>query len=152
VRPPAASATAVLASNHLLVAGADGRVQSIQTTTGPRIQSGWNDWSAVAELFVRDLICAGRRGPGLACFAVEGARAYPRAMPSGLGAVIDSRLEDLIVACARRRWPHLQVVPARWIRPAVAPTALRLRRLLSRVVLALAMAMGIILVLLKPYL
>jgi hypothetical protein len=81
-------------------------------------------------------------------FAVEGAQAYPRAMPSGLSAPIDSWLEDLIVAWARRHWPVLRLVPARWIRPAVAPTALRLRRLLSRGVLAAAMPIGIILALL----
>jgi hypothetical protein len=73
-------------------------------------------------------------------------------MSSGLSAAIDSRLEGLIVAWARRRWPALRLVPARWIRPAVAPTALRLRRLLSRGVLAAAVPIGIILALLilKP--
>lgn len=72
-------------------------------------------------------------------------------MPSGLSAAIDSRLEDLIVVWARRRWPPLRLVPARWIRPAVAPMALRLRRLLSRTVLAAA-PIGIILglLILKP--
>jgi len=73
-------------------------------------------------------------------------------MPSGLSAAIDSRLEGLIVAWARRQCPALRLVPARWIRPAVAPTALRLRRLLSRGVLAAAVPIGIILALLilKP--
>jgi hypothetical protein len=72
-------------------------------------------------------------------------------MPSGLSAAIDSRAEDLIVTWARRRWPPLRLVPARWIRPAVAPMALRLRRLLSRTVLAAA-PIGIILglLILKP--
>jgi hypothetical protein len=83
--------------------------------------------------------------------AVEEAKAYPRAMPSGLNAAIDRRLEDLIVAWARRRWPALRLVPARWIRPALAPMALRLRRSLSRAVLAAA-PIGIILglLILKP--
>ena len=73
-------------------------------------------------------------------------------MRSGLSAAIDSRLEGLIVAWARRQWPALRLVPARWIRPAVAPTALRLRRLLSRGVLAAALPIGICLALLflKP--
>jgi len=73
-------------------------------------------------------------------------------MPSELSAAIDSRLEAVIVARARRQWPALRLVPARWIRPAVAPTALRLRRLLSRGVLAVAIPIGMILVLLivKP--
>jgi hypothetical protein len=79
---------------------------------------------------------------------VQEANAYPRAMLSGLSAVIDSRLEDLIVAWARRRWPVLRLVPARWIQPAVAPLAPRLRRLLSRAVLAAAMPIGVILTLL----
>ena len=68
-------------------------------------------------------------------------------MSSGLSAAIDSRLEDLIVAWACRRWPALRLVPARWIRPAVAPTALRLRRSLSYGVLAAAMAMVALLIL-----
>jgi hypothetical protein len=73
-------------------------------------------------------------------------------MRSGLSAAIDRRLEDLIVAWTRRQWPASRLVPARWLRPAVAPTALRLRRLLSRGVLAAAMPIGIILALLilKP--
>jgi hypothetical protein len=73
-------------------------------------------------------------------------------MPSRLSAAMDRRLEDLIVAWTRRQWPALRLVPARWLRPAVAPTALRLRRLLSRGVLAAAMPIGIILALLilKP--
>ncbi|MGZ6695739.1 MAG: hypothetical protein ACXVFL_08850 [Solirubrobacteraceae bacterium] len=79
----------------------------------------------------------------------EAARTYPRAMSSGLSAAIDSRLEDLIVAWARRRWPALRLVPAPWIRPAVAPTALRLRRSLSYGVLAAAMAMVALLILMQ---
>jgi hypothetical protein len=73
-------------------------------------------------------------------------------MPSRLSAAMDRRLEDLIVAWTRRQWPALRLVPARWLRPAVAPTALRLRRLLSRGVLAAAVPIGTILALLilKP--
>jgi hypothetical protein len=73
-------------------------------------------------------------------------------MPSGLTGAIDSRLEDLIVVWARRRWPALRLVPARFIHAAVAPTAVRLRRSLSRGLLAVAMPLGIILALLivKP--
>jgi hypothetical protein len=73
-------------------------------------------------------------------------------MPSRLSAAMDRRLEDLIVAWTRRQWPALRLVPARWLRPAVAPTALRLRRLLSHGVLAAATPIGIILALLilKP--
>jgi hypothetical protein len=73
-------------------------------------------------------------------------------MPSGLSTGIDKRLEDLIVAWSRRQWPALRLVPARWLRPAVAPTALRLRRALARGVLAAALPVGILLALLilKP--
>jgi hypothetical protein len=73
-------------------------------------------------------------------------------MPSRLSAAMDRRLEDPIVARTRRQWPALRLVPARWLRPAVARTALRLRRLLSRGVLAAATPIGIILALLilKP--
>jgi hypothetical protein len=73
-------------------------------------------------------------------------------MPSGPSAAIDRWLEDLIVTWARRQWPALRLLPARWIRPAVAPTALRLRRLLSRGILTAAMPVGIVLALLvlKP--
>jgi hypothetical protein len=69
-------------------------------------------------------------------------------MSSGLNAVIDRRLRDLIVAWSRRQWPVLRLVPARWLRPVVAPTALRLRRSLSRTVLAAALPVGILLALL----
>jgi hypothetical protein len=68
-------------------------------------------------------------------------------MPTGISAAVDRRLEDLIVAWTRRQYPALQWVPARWIRPAVAPAAVRLRRLLSRGVLATA-TIGMTLVLL----
>jgi hypothetical protein len=88
------------------------------------------------------------RGRRCACLADEEAEAYPRAMLNGPSTLIDGRLEDLIVAWARRRWPALRLVPARWMRPAVAPMAVRLRRLLSRAVLAAAMPIGIILALL----
>jgi hypothetical protein len=69
-------------------------------------------------------------------------------MPNGIRAEVDKRLEDLIVAGTRRRYPALHWVPARWIRPAVAPVAARLRRLLWRGVLAAATPIGMILVLL----
>jgi hypothetical protein len=73
-------------------------------------------------------------------------------MLSGLGAAIDRQLEDLIVTWVRRRWPLLRLLPARWFRPVVAPAAPRLRRLLSRALVAAAMPSGVILVLLvlKP--
>jgi hypothetical protein len=69
-------------------------------------------------------------------------------MPSGLSGAIDRRLEDLIVAWTRRRWPALRLVPSRWLRPAVEPTAARLRRMLAHGVLAAAMPIGVLLALL----
>ena len=68
-------------------------------------------------------------------------------MHSGLSAAIDRRLEDLIVVCARRQWPALRLVPARWLRPAVAPTALRLRRSLCRVALVATLPVGMVIAL-----
>jgi hypothetical protein len=63
-------------------------------------------------------------------------------MSGGLSTAIDGRLEDLMVAWVRRRWPASRLVPARWMRPAVAPMALRLRHLLARAVIAAAMLIG----------
>jgi hypothetical protein len=64
-------------------------------------------------------------------------------MPRAVSAAIDRRLQNLIVACARRQLPVLRLVPARWIRPAIAPTAVRLRRSLSRGALALGLLIGV---------
>jgi hypothetical protein len=65
-------------------------------------------------------------------------------MHSGLSAALDRRLADLIVVWSRRRWPALRFVPARWLRPAVAPTAVRLRRFLCGAVLVATMPAGIV--------
>jgi hypothetical protein len=69
-------------------------------------------------------------------------------MRSGVGAAIDSRLEELIVTWVRRQSPVLQPVPARWIRPVIKPTVVRLRHSLSRGALALAVPVATILTLL----
>jgi hypothetical protein len=73
-------------------------------------------------------------------------------MHSALSAAIDRRLEALIIAWARRDWPALRLLPVRLLRPAVAPTALRLRRVLTRAVLASAMPVAVVvgLLVLKP--
>jgi hypothetical protein len=60
-------------------------------------------------------------------------------MRFGVIAAIDGRLEDLIVAWLRRRWPVLGLVPSRWLRPATRPAAVRLRGSLSRAAVTLAM-------------
>jgi len=69
-------------------------------------------------------------------------------MRSGVGAAIDSRLEELVVTWVRRQSPVLRLVPARWIRPVIKPAVVRLRRSLSRGALALAVPVGTILTLL----
>jgi hypothetical protein len=68
-------------------------------------------------------------------------------MSTGVSAAIDRRLESLIVAWARRQWPVLRLVPARWIRPAIRPATGRLRRSCSRGVVALAVPGAIVLAL-----
>jgi hypothetical protein len=69
-------------------------------------------------------------------------------MLNRVSAAIDRRLEDQIVAWARRRWPALRLVPAGWLRPAATPMTPRLRRVLAGAALAAAMPSGIILALL----
>jgi hypothetical protein len=64
-----------------------------------------------------------------------------------LSTSIDRRLEALIVARVRRQWPVLRLIPARWIQPAIEPTAVRLRRSLTRGALALAVPSGVIVML-----
>jgi len=51
---------------------------------------------------------------------------------SSLTAAADRRLSDLILAGARRRWPLLRFVPARWLAPATGIAARRARRSLVR--------------------
>ncbi len=69
-------------------------------------------------------------------------------MRSGVSVAIDRRLEEAIVAWLRREWPLLRLFPSRWLRPATRPTAVRLRRSLSRLALALAVPIGVTLALL----
>lgn len=65
-------------------------------------------------------------------------------MRNRVTAAIDTQLAVLIVALARRRWPALWLMPAGWIRPAVRPTAIRLRRGLSAAVVILGASTGLI--------
>jgi len=69
-------------------------------------------------------------------------------MRSGVGAAIDGRLEELAVTWARRQWPALRLVPARWIGPVIKPTVVRLRRSLSRSAIGLMVPVGTVLALL----
>lgn len=69
---------------------------------------------------------------------------YVHGMRTRISAAIDTQLADLIVAWARRRWPALRLLPARWIRPAVTPAAVRLRRGLWAVALILGPATALL--------
>ena len=88
-----------------------------------------------------------RLGGGLHASSCNERERIFAAMRSRVGAAIDTQLADLIVAWARRRWPALRLVPARWIRPAVRPAAIRMRRVLSRAALILGAAAALILAL-----
>jgi hypothetical protein len=49
-----------------------------------------------------------------------------------LAGKLDRMLGDVLLARARRRWPLLSLVPARWLRPLLFPAARRLRISLAR--------------------
>jgi hypothetical protein len=69
-------------------------------------------------------------------------------MLARVNATIDTRLADLMVALACRRWPALRVVPQRWIRPILVPAAGRLRRGIAAAALIVAATAGVIIALL----
>ena len=69
-------------------------------------------------------------------------------MRTRVNAAIDTRLADLMVALACRRWSALRVVPRRWLRPALRPAAVRLRRGISAAALLVAATGGVIIALL----
>jgi hypothetical protein len=65
-------------------------------------------------------------------------------MPTRVSTAVDTRLAHpsvALVAC--HRWSALQLRPERWIRPAVRPAAIRLRRLLSAAALMLGVTVGL---------
>jgi len=61
-------------------------------------------------------------------------------MRNPISALIDRRLEHLVVKRARRREPLLWLVPARWIVVATRPRMLRVRRKLQQHVLVVSAA------------
>jgi hypothetical protein len=69
-------------------------------------------------------------------------------MRTCVNAALDTRLADLMVALACRRWPALRIVPRRWVRPVLVPAAVRVRRGISAAVLIVAATAGVIIVLL----
>ena len=85
------------------------------------------------------------RGRRLARVVGQGARPYVAVMCNRVNAAIETRLSHLLAACARRRWPALRVVPLLWIRPAVRPVAIRLRRVLAVATLSFGVAAGLLL-------
>jgi hypothetical protein len=70
-------------------------------------------------------------------------------MRGDLGAAIDRRLVELIIIRLRRNWPVLELVPASWICPIVAPAARRLRRSVSRGIVTVAVAGGALIMLIS---
>jgi hypothetical protein len=68
-------------------------------------------------------------------------------MRSELGAAIDRRLAEVIIAKLRRERPLLKLMPTSWVCPIVAPAARRLRRSLSRGAVALAACASTVIVL-----
>jgi hypothetical protein len=65
-------------------------------------------------------------------------------MLDALGASVDRRIADAILAHARRRWRPLRLVPETWIRPLLRPTATRIRREISRAAVTTVMAAGVL--------
>jgi hypothetical protein len=63
-------------------------------------------------------------------------------MLSPLGTSLDRWIANAILTRARRRWVPLRLVPARWIRPLVTPTATLIRRELTRTALTTAALAG----------
>ena len=90
-----------------------------------------------------------RLGGGLHGWSGSERDRYLRAMRTRVSTALDTRLADLILALACRRWPALRLMPAGWIRPAVRPAAIRLRRLLSAAALMLGVTFGLTVVLLS---
>ena len=53
-------------------------------------------------------------------------------MPNLLVGTLDRLLANVLLAGAGRRWPLLRLVPRRWLRPLLMPTARHLRSSLAR--------------------
>jgi hypothetical protein len=68
-------------------------------------------------------------------------------MLSALADRLDRRLANIILARARRRWPLLTLIPARWLGPLASPLAVRLRRSLARGALTTSATIVVVIVL-----
>jgi hypothetical protein len=84
-----------------------------------------------------------RLGGGLRSWSRNRRDRYLRSVRTRVSTAVDTRLADLIVALACRRWPALRLMPAGWIRPAVRPAAIRLRRALSAAALMLGVTVSL---------
>ena len=62
---------------------------------------------------------------------------------------VDRRIEKRLLAGLRDTWPVLHVVPSAWLRPMLVPSARRLRRLLARALVAIALTVAAALALLS---
>jgi hypothetical protein len=49
-------------------------------------------------------------------------------MLKALGASVDRRIANAILARAERRWPPLRLVPVAWMRPLLKPAGTLIRR------------------------
>jgi hypothetical protein len=111
---------------HFFLGGPGRRLSS-----RPRVSESGGGCGAGSEASLDGCGCG--RGLGI---AVEGAQGYPRAMPSGLGAAIDGRLEDVI---------NQHTGPARSINPSTteARCCTRGQALLNRSRSAVSTAAGV---------
>jgi hypothetical protein len=69
-------------------------------------------------------------------------------MPALIAGALDRLLASALLVGARRRWPLLSLVPDRWLRPLLMPTARQLRSSLAHAVMFISLtATGVIAVL-----
>ena len=61
-------------------------------------------------------------------------------MPTLFVGMLDRLLANVLLAGARRNWPLLRLVPERWLRPLLMPTARHLRCSLARSATFLSLA------------
>ncbi len=62
-------------------------------------------------------------------------------MPTVVLGTLDRLLVAVLVAGARRRWPVLSLVPSRWLRPLLLPTARQARSSLGRGAMLISLAL-----------
>jgi hypothetical protein len=65
-------------------------------------------------------------------------------MLNALGASVDRRIANAILARVQRRWLPLRLVPAAWIRPLVKPAATLIRRQITRTAATALATVGVL--------